>query len=352
MTANKMSTKVSFEAIVNSDVYTFIIGPEQKEYTAVHSAVISQISGPFAAMFRSGMKESTEKRVVLDDVDPATFGLFLEYAYTKSYHPPAAVFNKDPDTGFEVGSIDPCDTSNCRRFCVYCGSDYAWSRDCRAFCPNVPAVTMKNRHRTFCRSCGLRVSDSAEVTTHGMFVVGARDCKDCRMLKDMRKFPQRTYPVHGRSGADFEDYLNGMSDEDLTPSDICHHARLYIFATKWMVTDLQELCLHRVRRELSNRQLTESVVQHICDTIREVYETTSAASGGSGGIGSGLRHLLVDYAFCFQDSLLNTFDAFQALLLEGGDFLSDFARRNLEAEAKVRAERAARNKKNSATEDK
>ncbi|KPI40620.1 uncharacterized protein AB675_10658 [Cyphellophora attinorum] len=288
-----MATTINFEEIVNGDVYTFVVGSEQKLYTSVHSAVLSRISEPFAVMLSSGMKESKDKRVVLLDVDPDTFRLVLEYAYTNFYRPPVVEIKTGRGYHHEEGSENPFDTSKDPHFCGFCGSDQ-WSLFCWPKCKNA----------------------SAEV------------------IADKR--------LQGRTGSEFGKYLQEMSQGKVPFSDIRLHARLYIFATKWIMTGLQEMSLHRTHRELANRWLTEPFEQQLCDTIREVYGNTSAADQESSGIGSEMRELLLTYTFLAQEKLVKYKEKspFKAFLLEGGEFLADFTRKNLEADESLRKKRA------------
>mmetsp|Transcript_16462 Transcript_16462/g.18945 ORF Transcript_16462/g.18945 Transcript_16462/m.18945 type:complete len:303 (+) Transcript_16462:713-1621(+) len=72
--------------LVNEDEYsdvTFVVGDgdeEQKVYA--HRAILAHRCDHFGAMFRSGMRESTEREIRIPSVPPPVFLLLMEYLYT------------------------------------------------------------------------------------------------------------------------------------------------------------------------------------------------------------------------------------------------------------------------------
>lgn len=50
----------------------------------VHRAVVAASNTALGAMLRSGMKESTQEEIVLEEEDPALFELLLDFIYAKA----------------------------------------------------------------------------------------------------------------------------------------------------------------------------------------------------------------------------------------------------------------------------
>lgn len=73
-----------FNSIIGSDVFTFVIGPNGKEYN-VHGTAISRLSKPLDVLINGDMREAKEKCVKWPDVEEKTFVRFTQWAYTKTY---------------------------------------------------------------------------------------------------------------------------------------------------------------------------------------------------------------------------------------------------------------------------
>jgi RCC1 and BTB domain-containing protein len=87
--ANAVSVSVTYHNqlgnLVNDDEFAdvmFLVEHGQAVYA--HRAILSQRCDHFAAMFRSGMRESTERTISLPNISKTTFLLLLEYIYTDS----------------------------------------------------------------------------------------------------------------------------------------------------------------------------------------------------------------------------------------------------------------------------
>lgn len=75
---------VNVKDVFHDGMFTFPVGPEEKRFD-IHQRILSDISRPFAALMGNGMKESLERNARLPEVEPATFALLLEYAYSGIY---------------------------------------------------------------------------------------------------------------------------------------------------------------------------------------------------------------------------------------------------------------------------
>lgn len=77
--ANKFS-----HSIVESQIFTFVVGLRKKEYK-IHEAAFSSLSRPLRVLLNGPHKEAQDLRVEWPDVDEQTFVRFTQWAYTKNY---------------------------------------------------------------------------------------------------------------------------------------------------------------------------------------------------------------------------------------------------------------------------
>lgn len=129
-------------------------------------------------------------------------------------------------------------------------------------------------------------------------------------------FVGRSYNV---STPSFHCRRNRESCEDYTDVFLCH-ARLYVFADKWDIGLLKQLCLHKLHQTLSVFTLYEERVGDIVTLMRYIYNNTFHSSSTE----DPLRSLLIHYATCVVETLVQSSE-FKALLLseEARELASD-----------------------------
>eukprot|EP00934_Nitzschia_sp_Nitz4_P006496 Nitzschia sp. Nitz4//scaffold145_size56662//25408//27333//NITZ4_006557-RA/size56662-snap-gene-0.86-mRNA-1//1//CDS//3329536577//6486//frame0 len=71
-------------ALVNDEEFADVTFTVEGQPVYAHRAILAQRCDHFAAMFRSGMRESIERAVVIPDMSRAVFLLLLEYIYADS----------------------------------------------------------------------------------------------------------------------------------------------------------------------------------------------------------------------------------------------------------------------------
>jgi RCC1 and BTB domain-containing protein len=85
---NSVSVSVAYTAqmrtLVNDEEFADVIFMVENEPIHAHMAILAQRSEHFVAMFRSGMRESTERIVHIPHISRTIFLLLLEYLYTDS----------------------------------------------------------------------------------------------------------------------------------------------------------------------------------------------------------------------------------------------------------------------------
>lgn len=95
------------------------------------------------------------------------------------------------------------------------------------------------------------------------------------------------------------------------------HAKLYILADKYLVDELKELILHKLRSTLQAFELHNTRVVDIVELARFVYSNYDGLVE--------LRTLVVEYVV-LRHSLIDSSKVFEELLQEGGQFVVDYCR--------------------------
>lgn len=127
-------------------------------------------------------------------------------------------------------------------------------------------------------------------------------------------FRNKTYPNFVST---FRPRKNRESCEDYTEVFLCH-ARLYVFAEKYDIEPLRNLCLHKLQDTLVKFTLYEERVGDIVELMRYAYSNTADRSGSM----DGLRSLLAHYAACVIEDLAQS-DKFELLFEEFGSLARD-----------------------------
>ncbi|KAL2370290.1 hypothetical protein RJZ57_005272 [Blastomyces gilchristii] len=86
-----------------------------------------------------------------------------------------------------------------------------------------------------------------------------------------------------------------------TEPNVLFHAKLYVFATKYLVDTLRAKCLKSLHRDLCVFSLDKNTTSQILELIEFTYEHTSRDEPGGG---SPHRDLVVHYAACKARTLL------------------------------------------------
>ncbi|PGH04574.1 hypothetical protein GX51_03407 [Blastomyces parvus] len=99
--------------------------------------------------------------------------------------------------------------------------------------------------------------------------------------------------------------------------NLLFHAKLYVFATKYLAHSLRSKCLKSLHRDLCLFSLDNNTTSHILELIKFTYKHTSRDEPGGG---SPLRDLVVHYAACKARTLLGG-DGGLRLLLDSNEEL-------------------------------
>lgn len=84
--------------------------------------------------------------------------------------------------------------------------------------------------------------------------------------------------------------------------DLIFHAKLYVFATQYLIQPLQQQCLKSLHRDLRLHPLDHQNADHILDLLEYSYEHTGKQEPGGP---SALRKLVISYVTCRAQALLD-----------------------------------------------
>jgi hypothetical protein len=306
--------------------------------------VLEHLSKPLYAMATNGMQESVDKVAKLPDVDLKTFALFSEYAYTGIYRVSVQGVNekvanntvKDwkccgwcgasgaeyikKDSGEQVLWKSSCGCTSATRkstrsrfwllYCLCCGSQldpidrYWYSPDQRRICDSCDAVELEEPRALSFQRVAKEAFDSIKVYSFGSMDYLGSD-------KDLGSLGQQ---------------LDKLRKRDRSTNEASCHAKLYLFATLYMIEPLKKICLYKLQKDLRDLSPSDENIAEIIEMLSHTYENTSADGDGVGdeGVGKELRQLIMEYAG-WQAELLIKFVAFKEFIADGGDFAADFA---------------------------
>jgi hypothetical protein len=319
-----------------SDLFTFFVGT-QKDVFNIHSKVLQGLSKPLHSLVTNTfLKEAQEKNACLAEEDKEVFTLFMEWAYTRSYRvrkngpitlgaTTAKAAAKSSKVKMPYGSLSSF-------YCTSCASR------CSDFTTKPPSTF------PFCAPC----SD-----THRCVVCGTKmrrqenrtyACKECSKRCDvdpidlratsshrLEVFRNRSYPVANASHTNMRKFLNAKIPADEVADDLLIHARVFLFADKWLISELKELALHKLHRDICEYHIIEDEGAQVVKLLEYCFATTS--SGGdvhnehelerNNGDFRELKELVFAYAACKSEQLLQC-TQFRRLLQNSGDMALQF----------------------------
>lgn len=223
---------ITFYRIIDSRVVTFIIGKgNSKREFCVHEGAFACLSAPLQALLTGGMKEALEGKIIWDDIEPTTFRLLLEYAYTGSYPIPYPGKRNDDERGSKKDGDTREDIEEDRSLRLWIKNSAEEDNERHAvleFCEEhfskyvVSEVTPANRVHS-ARKPGFEVLDSTIIVE---------------------------------------------LDHLLKPS------QLYILADRYLIDDLKESCLNDIGRKLCNADGDRTLMAHVCSVLRFLHAQT------------------------------------------------------------------------------
>ncbi|ROW03631.1 hypothetical protein VPNG_07196 [Cytospora leucostoma] len=209
-----MST--SFNSIIDSTIFKFVVGPHKKEYN-IHGAALSRVSRPLDVLLNGEMREAEEKRVDWSDVEEKTFLRLVQWAYTKGYG------TEEPEIDLDDLSIEN---------------------------PSSRQGDTEQQHHLLTRP--------ANIKKNGL----------------IKKFLDENVIVKYRTPTSiFTPRINIKSCENYTKVFLCH-AQLYVLGDKYDIPSLRKLALHRLHATLKCFTLYPSRFDDIATLAKYVFENT------------------------------------------------------------------------------
>ena len=143
-------------------------------------------------------------------------------------------------------------------------------------------------------------------------------------------FEQRKYPVGDATHQHFARYLKLLKPAVRLSGDLTSHAKLWVFADRYLIKDLKALCLHMLYRELLLFNINQNSVLEIFDFLYYVYDFTPDKDEDDDEVNSGgnmdfneLRDLAISYAACMLNEI-REYKEFREMMRNGGDLAADF----------------------------
>ncbi|KAL2812671.1 hypothetical protein BDW59DRAFT_178521 [Aspergillus cavernicola] len=251
-------------------------GPLTGEFT-VHSY-------PFATLMNGGMIEAKIRRVEWQDVEGKTFTRLCEYAYLGDYTPPRLKRWLRSHHGW----YGPEEEADDRPSPVPDAIEYEYPTTETAIDPDPWKLPYKEKN------------------------IWTRHLRD-RFSNLTINAPPRAHHLN-----DFVPKQNTGPREDFTPVFL-GHIQLYILADQYGIEALCQLVLAKLAKTLTNFKLYRTSHVGVLESVRFVYSDKYRNISGI----APSRRLAVCYVISVLGQLGDA-EAFQDLLADGGDFVSDF----------------------------
>ncbi|KAK7439424.1 hypothetical protein CaCOL14_008138 [Colletotrichum acutatum] len=224
-----LKRKRGIEEIIDSRVVTFVIGKgDSKREFRVHEGALVHLSEPLRHLLAGGMKESLEGKIIWDDVEPTTFLLLLDYAYSGSYPIPYPGYKHNDESDSEEEE----DASE----------DNEYDDSLRTWVKHASSVR-GNKHLAVLEFCKERFSEYGVKTDRG-------------------------YSLGKKESEEQDPEIIVALDHLLKPS------QLYILADRYLIDDLKESCINDVGRKLWNASVDDTLFGHVCSVLRFLHAQT------------------------------------------------------------------------------
>ncbi|KAL1855086.1 hypothetical protein Plec18167_002070 [Paecilomyces lecythidis] len=267
-----------YKRIIRSSHFIFVVGQERTPLT-IHSAILQNLSEPLYALINNGvMKESTARLATLNDVETDTFIAFCEYAYTGAYatpdRPSVETSADEPDKGPANDQDTKVDVSlDILGYQAYPETSIERNDSWGAIAYSSKKKKLKGK-----KSCWNKPEPSYEPEPEPESV-------QVNII----------YPYE-RLWEEFRSRAFQANAALLSPNpDIIFHAKLCVFATKYLVEPLRQQCLRSLHRDLSNFSLNGDNVSIILDLLEFTYTNTGRYEPGGK---SPLRDLVIHFVAC------------------------------------------------------
>ncbi|EED13978.1 hypothetical protein TSTA_102080 [Talaromyces stipitatus ATCC 10500] len=268
-----------YKKIIRSSQFIFLVGNERTRLS-IHAGIVQAISNPLRALIDNGhMTESIAGFATLDDVEEETFIGFCEYAYTGAYLTPELSIGQDSEITSDSGLVKSTKESN--------------------------GVSVEQREEPAIEDAELdRTPDLDDWS-----LSSAKKSKKSQKKKSAfyyheieEKQPEESpgqitiiYPYEQLwERFRLRKFDSGPASFSPNPN-ILFHAKLYVFATKYLIEPLRQQCLRSLHRDLSSFSLNRKNRSLIFDLLDFTYAHTGRFEANGR---STLRDIVIHYVAC------------------------------------------------------
>ena len=307
-----MLTNYFYFSILSSRIFKFIVGETSDgaptEFS-VHEEAIAQLSQPLRSLLTGGMSEAQTGCVIWEHVGKGTFERFVQFAYTGDYSIPTPTVRKKTR-----GNREPEPISS------------AENLDWDSFAPKKSKKGKKRESKEMAMIEDAFHMDAAELDPpepHAEHSI-ASEYQGAPWSSQLptADFQSLQYPLitvrnrYENTCEPDESFFTKRSYSNV----FLAHASLYVLGDYKLIDSLKRLALYKLHKTLCNFQHNNENAQDIVDLANYVYSEEGKGSGE--GIGE-LRSLVCQYMA--QNAVgLSVDDKFMDLLGEGGQFVKDF----------------------------
>lgn len=248
------------------------------------------------------MMESIADVAILEDVELETFVAFCEFAYKGSYTVPEAVV-KDTESATEVVGNGHAHTEDSRNANVHTEDG-----------PAPPPEPESARTEGVQVDAWVSFGKSKKKVWKKKKVFGGQDeweilpppMPDCKL----EPWPYNPPPPEPKRETQSEklwksfqalEFVDSTTPSPDRPPALTFHAKVYVFATKYLIRPLRNLCLSYLHRELCQYPVDLEDRQDIFDLVEYTYTHTTRSEAW----GPQLRELVAHYIACYADLLVH-----------------------------------------------
>ena len=284
------------------------------------------------------MRESVERVAILDDIDEDTFANFAEWAYTGAYNmtgQPTNIFGLPTEEHTKTADAQNPSMQPAANLFTNSGSLKTTSlsnETLGGFSFDAPSVTTAppgnvpsgGRLNRPCSSLFNPTNPplfSPRSSAFGTSSTSAEPRGRKRLMRNTLESLQ--YPAAGFDHESFRKSLESQRPQQWPIKRVVEHAKLYVFAQRYLIKDLKPICLHKLHRDLLALKLDSHAIGNINDLLRYTYDNTSNQDDASKETGSALRYLVITFAACEAEEMLKNKE-FKELTMQGGELVADF----------------------------
>jgi hypothetical protein len=271
----------------------------------LHRSLVARVSEPLESLMEGGMQETQQGSGPMSDIDKETFARFAEFIYSGDYNPappvqpPEAPCHGNDEAGMEEQVAASSAINELPQPSVYQGSD------------------ADDYYGGMGR--GYKKKSWKRKKSYGYDLFSELGPKPLSASTTPQKLPGPTKDVVTEHPFPTSSMFLPPSDSNLDHLPIfMSHAKLYVFADRWIVTDLQRLAARRLDEALSMFEYSSTSPTDIATLIKYAYDHTPPRKDKPDILRRMVTVLAANNIHALRQST-----HFGELQCEGGDFPKD-----------------------------